>query len=217
MADPWSDDLAALGEHSRQGLHSLAATRASVPSETKMRFHKAHPALAALIALLVIGVTAPLAYAFVRHVLVTVDPDKPADQIEKDVTDQLHTAGVEATVKATTADDGQLKVYIQTSDEHLGSDLDVNIGGEVRKAGEGRGIRVECHECDAAREQLVMKAATTVGVLEVIDDDAAVGPAITKALADAGVTDVEVKVAPDAITVVVGAAAAATQATPARP
>lgn len=205
MADPWSDDLAALGEHSRRGLRSLAATRASVPTETKMRFHKAHPALAALIALLVIGVTAPLAYAFVRHVLVTVDPDKPADQVEKDVSDQLHAAGVEATVKATTGDDGQLKVYIQSSDENLGSDVDFNIGGEVRKAGQGRGIYVECHECDAARQTLVLHAATGGDVLESIDDDAAVGPAITKALAAQGVTDVEVKVAPDKITVVVDA------------
>jgi len=172
-----------------------------------MRFHKAHPALAALIALLVIGVTAPLAYAFVRHVLVTVDPDKPADQIEKDVTDQLHAAGVEATVKASKPDndDGQLKIFIQSSDEQLGSDLDVNIGGELHKPGQGRGIRVECHECDAARQQLVMKAAMATPVLEVLDDDAAVGPAITKSLAAQGVTDVSVTVAADAITVVVDA------------
>lgn len=205
MADPWSDDLAALGEHSRRGLRSVAATRASVPTETRMRFHKAHPALAALIALLVIGITAPIAYAFVRHVLVTVDPDKPADQVEKDVSDQLHAAGVEATVKATTGDDGQLKVYIQSSDENLGSDLDINVGGELRKAGQGRGIYVECHGCDPARQTLVMHAATGGDVLESIDDDAKIGPAITKSLAAVGVTDVEVKVAADAITVVVDA------------
>lgn len=146
---PWSDDLAALGDESRRGLRSLAATRASVPTETKMGFHKAHPALAALIALLVIGVTAPLAYAFVRHVLVTVDPDKPTDQIEKDLTDQLHAAGVEANVKATKPDNGELQIRIQTSDEKLGSDLSVNVGGHVGMAQQGRGIRIECRECDA--------------------------------------------------------------------
>lgn len=203
MADPWTDDLAALGDHSRQGLRSLAATRASLTKEPKMRFHKAHPALAALIALLVIGVTAPLAYAFVRHVLVNVDPDKPADQIEKDVTDQLHAAGVEATVKADKPADGPLQIRIQTSDEKLGSDLSVKIGNETVPAQQGRGIRIECHDCDAATTLAVSQAATVDAVINVIDDDAAIGPALTKALADKGFSDVTVTVAPDAITVAV--------------
>jgi hypothetical protein len=166
-----------------------------------MRFHKAHPALAALIALLVIGVTAPLAYAFVRHVLVTVDPDKPTDQIQQDVTDQLKAAGVEANVKAEKADDGPLKITIQTSDEKLGSDLDVNVGGTTVHAEQGRGIRIECHECDAATQVAISKAVTVDAVVDHIDDDAAIGAAIEKALADLGFTNVQVTVAPDAITV----------------
>lgn len=203
MADPWSSDFAALGEHSRQALRSLQATRASLPKESKMRFHKAHPALAALIALLVIGVTAPLAYAFVRHVFVTVDPDKPTDQIQQDVTDQLHAAGVEANVKAEKADDNELKLTIQTSDENLGSDLHVNVGGNTVAAQQGRGIRIECHECDASAQTLASQAVTGGDVLDHIDDDAAIGPALDKALTDKGFTNVQVTVAPDMITVAV--------------
>ncbi|MBV8761031.1 MAG: hypothetical protein JO257_27295 [Deltaproteobacteria bacterium] len=166
-----------------------------------MRFHKAHPALAALIALLVIGVTAPLAYAFVRHVLVTVDPDKPTDQIEKDVTDQLHAAGVEANVKATKDSDGPLQIRIQTSDETLGSNLAVNVGGSAVAAQQGRGIRIECRECSADQQTAVTKAATADSVLDVIDDDAAIGPALQKALGDQGFKNVTVNVTPEAVTV----------------
>jgi hypothetical protein len=205
VADPWTDDLAALGDHSRHGLRSLATTRASLTKEPKMRFHKTHPVLAALIALVVLGITGPLAYAFVRHVLVTVDPDKPTDQIERDVTDQLHAAGVEATVKATKPDDGALQIRIQTSDEALGSDLSVKVGSETVPAQQSRGIRIECHECDEATQLAVTQAATSDAVLDHIDDDAAIGPAITQALADKGFTDVTVTVAADAITVAVHA------------
>jgi hypothetical protein len=203
VADPWSSDFAALGEHSRHGLRSMQATRASLPKDSKMRFHKAHPALAALIALLVIGVTAPLAYAFVRHVLVTVDPDKPTDQIQQDVTDQLHAAGVEANVKAEKPGDGALKITIQTSDENLGSDLHVQVGGETVPAQQGRGIRIGCEDCDPTATALASQAVTADDVIAHIDDDDAIGPALTKALTDKGFTDVQVTVAPDAITVTV--------------
>jgi hypothetical protein len=201
VADPWSSDFAALGEHSRHGLRSLQATRASLHKEPKMRFHKAHPALAALIALVVIGIGAPLAYAFVRDVFVNVDPDKPADQIQQDVTDQLKAAGVEANVKAEKPDDGPLKITIESSDEQLGSDLHVKVGSQVVAAQQGRRIEIECHDCDPATQVLASQAVTTEAVITSIDDDAAVGPAITKALTDKGFTDVKVTVAPDAITV----------------
>jgi len=203
VADPWSSDFAALGEHSRHGLRSLQATRASLPKEPKMRFHKAHPALAALIAVLVLGITAPLAYAFVRHVLVTVDPDKPADQIQQDVTDQLHAAGVEANVKAEKPEDGALEITIQTSDENLGSDLHVQVGTDTVAAQQGRGIRIGCENCDPAQAALASQAVSADDVIAHIDDDAAIGPAITKAMTDKGFTDVRVTVEPDAITVTV--------------
>jgi hypothetical protein len=205
VADPWTDDLAALAEHSRHGLRSLAVTRASLTKEPKMRFHRAHPAFAALIALLVIGVTAPLAYAVVRHVLVTVDPDQSTDQIEKNVTDQLNAAGVTATVKAAKPDDGPLQIRIQTSDEALGSDLAVQVGDHTVSAQTGRGIRVACASCDDATQAAVAQAVSSDAVIDVVEDDAAVGPAIKQALADKGYTHVDVTVAPDAIAVTVHA------------
>jgi preprotein translocase subunit SecF len=166
-----------------------------------MRFHKAHPALAALIALLVIGVTAPLAYAFVRHVMVTVDPDKPTGEIEKDVTDQLHAAGVEANVKATKPDDGTLSIRINSSDQALGSNLAVKVGNETVQAQTGRGITIRCHECDETAQETVAAAMNADAVLDATDDDAAIGPAITKALADKGYTNVSVTLAPEMVTV----------------
>lgn len=203
MADPWSSDFAALGDESRHGLRSLQATRASLPKDSPMRFHKAHPALAALIALLVVGVTAPLAYAFVRHILVTVDPDKPTDQIQQDVTDQLKAAGVEAKVKAEKSDNGPLSITIKTTDENLGSDLEVNVGGQTVHAGTGRGIYIECENCDEAAQKATYNAVMADAVTDLIDGDAAIGPAIKKALADIGYASVDVTVTADKIAVTV--------------
>ena len=206
MADPWSNDFAALGEQSRHGLRSLAATRASVPQETKMRFHKAHPALAALIALLVIGVTAPIAYAFVRHVIITVDPDAPPAKLQEDVQRQLDTAGVPATVKVTQPDEGTVQVRIMTSDNHLGSDLAVDYGsGSAVPAEQGRGLAIEVHgDFTDAQKQLVVDTLSTDPIIDGLDeDDATVRTAIVKALADAGFPNVEVTFAPERVTVAV--------------
>ena len=138
MADPWSSDLAALGECSRRNLRTLEATRAALaerPQEIpKMRFFKSHPALAALIALAVLAVAAPIAYAVVREVWISIDPDKPAPEIEKDITTQLEAAGMPGTVHAEKSDDGRLKVSIMHSGmkpEDIGSAVHISVTGET--------------------------------------------------------------------------------------
>ena len=44
-----------------------------------MRFFKSHPALAALVAVALLALVGGAAYAVVREVFITIDPDKPAD------------------------------------------------------------------------------------------------------------------------------------------
>ena len=123
MAEPWSNDFQALEAHTRQGLPRLLPPP---PQETKMRYFKSHPALAALVMLLLLGLVGGAAYAVVREVFITIDPDKPADQIEKDVHDQLEAAGVPATVHAEKVDDGKLKIRIGSVDKNLGTDVKIS-------------------------------------------------------------------------------------------
>src|SRR5690242_13103099 len=87
VAEPWSSDFAALAERSRHGLRPLAAF--SEPKETKMRFFKSHPALAAVVTLLVLGLVSGAAYAVVREAWISIDPDKSAPEIQQDIEDQL--------------------------------------------------------------------------------------------------------------------------------
>jgi len=113
VAEPWSNDFAALDEHTRDQLRSLEATRAVLSThtqETKMRFFKTHPALAALVALAVLTLVGGAAYAVVREVFVTIDPDKSGRRDRERRPHQLEAAGVPATVHAEKSDDGKLKV-----------------------------------------------------------------------------------------------------------
>ena len=99
MAEPWTDDLAALGNQTRNGLRSLAITRAvcdhhddSRPKMRSMRFFKQHPALATLLVLAILGIATPVAYAIVDHVFLSIDTTKSEADIEADVHSQLEAA-----------------------------------------------------------------------------------------------------------------------------
>ncbi len=209
MADPWSSDLAALGEHSRRGLRSLDATRAALaqrPQETKMRFFKKHPALAALLAILVIGLFAPLAYAVVHRVFLTVDPQKPASEIEADLRSQLQSAGVNASVHAEKTDDGKLRIGIMPTDPS-GSDVDVVVNGGGAPGG---GLRVEVH-CllDPTQMQRLQAVVQSDQLIQLFvdrpdgqsDDDLAA--AIARVLADQGFHGVEVRHQDSSFTLVI--------------
>jgi hypothetical protein len=119
VAEPWTDDLAALGEHTRRDLRLPAHTRAALTAhkEPKMRLFKSHPALAAVLALVLVSVLGGAAYAVVREVWLDVDPHGSASEIQDDLQHQLQAADIPAHVqvdKSSTADGGtNLKVTIR--------------------------------------------------------------------------------------------------------
>ena len=219
MADPWSDDLAALGEHTRHGLRSLAATRASLSipeQETKMRFFKSHPALATLIALAVLGLAAPIAYAVARDVWVSIDPDQPAPQIEQSIHDQLQQQGVNATVHADKTD-GKLRVRIESTDPSAGSDdVHVHIAGGDPAHGERREVRVEVHcQLDDAQRTRLQQTLASEDLQSLLEDrpadesDDELADRLTAALAEHGFAQVHVTVQGDAVTIAIAAPPAA--------
>jgi len=198
VAEPWTNDLAALGEHTRRQLRPL-----SMPQETtKMRFFKAHPALAALVAVALITLVGGAAYAVVREVFVSIDTDKPADQIENDVRSQLEAAGVPASVHAEKSDDGKLKVSIQSTDKSTESALHIAVNGKAAEA-TNRMVRLKV-ACDGKPDPgatlAVAEVASGKDMVDVLEDhemtDDELAAAITKVFAAHGYK-AEVAIGPD--------------------
>jgi hypothetical protein len=199
VADPWSSDFAALSERSRHGLRPLGSF-ASQPKETKMRFFKSHPALAALVLLCVLGLVGGAAYAVVREVWVKIDPDKSAPEIEQDITTQLQQQGVPASVHVEKGADGQMvKLKIMANGSDVGSDLEnlhINIGGNdaiIAHDGTQHGFRVmvKCHLDDAQMKQL-QDAIQSAAMTTADGSGESLTAAILEALTDRGFHDVEV-------------------------
>lgn len=216
MAEPWSSDFAALAERSRDGLQPLAAF--SQPKEIKMRFFKSHPALAAAISLLVLGLVSGAAYAVVREVWVSVDPDMSAPEIEHDIQDQLQVQGVPANVQVEKDKDGHLrKLKIIANGDQAGSDLEnlhLDVGGKPAQMMHGEGSRramkleVRCH-LDDAQIQRLEAALKNPRWLAAFDEhppgDVGFTTAIANVLRDAGFRETEITVDADTIGVVIKA------------
>jgi hypothetical protein len=187
MSEPWASDFRALREHSRVDAPSLERTRQFVlasakttetPKEKTMTFLKRRPALAVAIALGLIAVLTPVAYAVVNKVFLTIDRDKSEEEIEDDVRQQLEAAGISPTeVKAEKRGDGWLKIGIRSDDDPraLASDLDIDVRGS---GGSGSGVEVGLEgqmrieisvECDLSPAQ--MQALT-----ELVSSDEFVDP-----------------------------------------
>ena len=200
MAERWTNDLAVLGEHTRRQLRPL-----SLPQETtKMRFFKAHPALAALAAVALLTALGGAAYAVVREVWVSIDADKPADQIEQDVHAQLEAAGVPAAVHAEKSDDGKLKVSIQSNDITAESCLHISVNGSAADTHD-RMMRLQLASegtPDPTRAQAVAEVASGKDMIDVLENhelgDDELAAAITKVFAAHGYK-ADVTVGPDGI------------------
>jgi hypothetical protein len=189
VADPWTEDFAALGERSADQLRSLAATRAHVlssPETTKMRMFKNRPLLATLLVLGLVGAASGAAYA-VDRIFLHVDPDKTAPEIERDVKSQLESVGVQADVHAEKTAQNVVQIGIASSDPTLADKLAAEVDGSDGSPK----VRVEVHTAldDAQMSRLTqVLAATATATI----GDADPSPALRKALADAGFTDVDV-------------------------
>jgi hypothetical protein len=207
VAEPWTDDFAALGERSRTQLRSLAASRAHVLSqpETKMRLLKNRPVLAVLLLLALVGAASGAVYA-VDRVFLTVDPDKSAPEIEQDVKAQLKAANIEADVHAQKDDDNKVEVRILSSDDKLPDKLGVTTPDGDGGA-DGRRLRLEakCHLDDAQMKELTTVASSHDMVAALMDakDDAETIAQIKRALDAAGFHDVEVTTSATEINVTV--------------
>ncbi len=82
---------------------------------------------AALVALATLVLAAPIAYALANPLLLHIDPSQPASEIERAVKNQLDSNGIPASVSAGKDDDGNVSVRIQTADERVGSDLQIDV------------------------------------------------------------------------------------------
>jgi hypothetical protein len=123
MTEPWASDFRALREHSRQDAPSPERTRQFVlasamnpepPQEKTMTFLKRRPALAVAIALALIAVLTPVAYAVVNKVFLTIDPDQSEEEIERNVEQQLESAGVSDPRVTAQKDGDRLEIGIRT-------------------------------------------------------------------------------------------------------
>jgi uncharacterized protein with GYD domain len=194
VAEPYTDDLAALGTHTRTGLRSLATTRAgceSHESKPKMRFFKAHPALATLIVVGILGLFAPVAYAIVDRVFLSIDVSKSEHEIEQDVKDQLTAAGRDnATVKATKGDHEYTVEISSDNPEDLGKlSLQIAAGGKTYN------VHLDLPPTlTEAQGTAVGMAASTALERPNGETDAQVEQQIKAALATAGLTDYTVGV-----------------------
>jgi len=212
VAEPWSDDFLALDEHTRSRLRSLDATRAALsarPQETKMRFFKNHPALTAVLAILALAVFAPLAYAAVTRVLLSIDTSKPAPEIEQDMRDQLNAAGVKADVFVDKSDD-KIKVGVRSTDPNA-PEIGVHVtNGGPDDSSDSRHVdmRVEVRRDLTPTEQnTLQQTLASPAVRDVVEDrpddmtDDEAAARITAALDAAGFHGATVIVTGSSITV----------------
>lgn len=207
MADPWTDDLAALGDRTRSQLRPIAATRTSLRMEQKMSFFKRRPILATTLAALALVIAAPVAYAIGTKIFISVDADKPATEIEHDIQSQLEAAGMTATVHADKSDDGRLRVMIKSL-PWTGSEVQIDVKNAHGSDAGQRQLHVEIETpqkmADAAvdRLQTVLASKAVQDLLPAPDLDANKAEEIvTDALVTAGFHSVQVDVDGDSITV----------------
>jgi hypothetical protein len=183
VAEPWSNDFDALAAQSRAGLRSLDATRAALsrPKETRMRYFKTHPALAALVVFLALGLVSGAAYAVVHEVWVSIDSSKPAAEIQQDVQAQLAAQGMNGTVTAQKTDDGRLKVMIRSTGSGDVDVPDVHVqvdGSDQDQATNSRSVRVAltCQLDDAQQARLTaVTSSPAFQALVAPDDDGSAG------------------------------------------
>ena len=205
MAEPWTEDLAALGTHTRTGLRSPAITRAACThheSKPKMRFFKQHPALATLIILAILGVATPVAYAVVDRVFLSIDPNQSESEMEDDVIDQLKAQGHDNAVVTAKKSDHEFSVTIQSEDPALGN-LDVEVPGPN---GTTINVHLDIPATLPQDQQMAVGEAASKAVQRANHEtDAEMENAVNADLAKAGVKNATVKITASLVSIVVKA------------
>jgi hypothetical protein len=205
VAEPWTDDLAALGETTRSQLRSIAATRANLRMENKnMSLIKRRPLWAAAIAALVLAIAAPVAWAIGTKIFVSIDPDQSADQIQHSVQTQLDSAGVPATVEASK-DGDKLKLKILSHDLGAGSNLEISVAGSAAPVEQfAVRLQVKAKLSPAQMEQLqAAMSSPAISNAETSGDADAIEEAVTDTLVTAGFKAADVQVTDSTLSVTI--------------
>jgi hypothetical protein len=202
VAEPWTDDLAALGEATRSQLRSIAATRANLRMEPKMSLIKRRPLLAAALAVLVLAIAAPVAWAI--GVKIFIDPDQSAAQIQDSVQSQLNAAGMPATAQVDK-DGDKLRVRIESTDPRVGSNLPT-IEVKGRPPVQAYQVRLEVKTKLTPDQLARLQRAMNLPAIEdpkTEDDPEAIEEAATDALVAAGFKATDVQVSDNTLTVTI--------------
>lgn len=165
MADPWSEDFAALGEKSRAQLRSIDATRNLVSAQPAqesmfMRLFKQRPIVSALLILLALGTVTPLAYALVKTVFITVDTEKSPEELSAEIQRQLREQQIEAVVKVAKPDERSTVLEIWSDDPDLRvPEVNVVPSGDTEVRSEMERIEID-NKCGltAAEERTLAEA-----------------------------------------------------------
>jgi hypothetical protein len=202
VAEPWTDDLAALGETTRSQLRSIAATRANLRMEPKMSLIKRRPLLAAALAVLVLAIAAPVAWAIGTKIF--IDPDQSPEQIQDSVQRQLNAAGMPATAQVDK-DGDKLRVRIESTDPRVGSNLPrIEVKGQPPV--QAYQVRLEVQTKLTPDQLDRLQRAMNIPALEdpkAADDPDAIEEAVTDALVAAGFKATDVQVADNTLTVTI--------------
>jgi hypothetical protein len=223
MNEPWEDDFCALREHSRVDAPSLERTRRLVlasatttedPKEKTMSFLKRRPALAVAIAIALLAVLTPVAYAVVNKVFLTIDPDQSEQEIEQQVTEQLEAAGYppSSVTAEKTGDSLKLGIRMHSDDpDDKGPDLDVSVGGLKGDVTQGQSrvqIQVECELTPAQMDSLTDLVSSDRFLTPLRDEgksDAELAAELRAVLDDHGFKSAAVDVSGDDVAVTVSA------------
>ncbi|HWM87378.1 MAG TPA: hypothetical protein VNO33_16110 [Kofleriaceae bacterium] len=172
------------------------------------------PVLAAAVAVVVLALLAPVAYAVVTRVFLSVDPEQSEEAIEEDVRGQLQAAGIAEPVVQARKDGDRLEIGISTPDEKLSqAELDVAVRGEGDHTEEQQARKVSVEvACELTSEQMsaLTRLVSGEALVALMRDgtgqsDDELAAALRALLAGAGFRDVEIAVARESIDLVVKA------------
>lgn len=171
-----------------------------------MRLFTRRPVLAALLLLGLAGVASGAVYA-VDRVFLEVDPEKPPEELERDVKAQLESAGVKADVTAHKRSDDGLELRVTSDDKSLPDRLEFvtpSRDADIDKSLQ-LDVNATCQLTDAEQAKLAA-AASSPGMVQVLvgnHDRAKTIELIKREFATSGFRDVDVKVTDEAINITV--------------